>query len=175
MTECWAEKPEYRPSFTMIKNLLDELLGGKPDDYLDCGDPEADFVPNINSDDNKDQDIDKLFRYSFLGRPEAGSMFVQGYDRIADAHSAYSTLNMGSLPPPDGFDPTVALMNEIKSNPIPDTYQHLPVSNPDKTLPPDNLQRKQSAQYINHETGQIPIILNEDFRCKTENFVAQKL
>lgn len=169
MTMCWHQAPDTRPSFTEIKNLLDELLGDRPEEYLDCGDPDADILPNLNSNDNKEMQQDSQFRYSFLSTQgdNISSIAAQGYDRIADAHSACNTIvdNHNSFQ----FSP---LLNEIKSNPIPDTYQHLPVMEPS----PDT-DRKNSAQYINHETGRAPVIVKPqgDFRCGTENFVAQKL
>ncbi|KAL5251203.1 hypothetical protein ACHWQZ_G016793 [Mnemiopsis leidyi] len=170
MSLCWHEAPESRPSFTEIKNLLDELLGDRPEEYLDCGDPEADILPNLNSNDNKE--MDNNFRYSFMSTATTiktgdmiSSIAAQGYDRIADAHSAYGTL----VPTQDrrGFSQR---LNEIKSNPIPDTYQHLPVMEPSP-----GSDRKNSAQYVNHDTGLEPVIVKQDFMCGTENFVAQKL
>ena len=170
MSLCWHEAPESRPSFTEIKNLLDELLGDRPEEYLDCGDPEADILPNLNSNDNKE--MDNNFRYSFMSTATTlktgdmiSSIAAQGYDRIADAHSAYGTM----VPTQErrGFSPR---LNEIKSNPIPDTYQHLPVMEPSP-----GSDRKNSAQYVNHDTGLEPVIVKQDFMCGTENFVAQKL
>ena len=173
MTLCWAEAAESRPSFTEIKNLLDELLGDRPEEYLNCGDPEADILPNLNSNDNREME-EQNFRYSYLStarsRDMISSITAQGYDRIADAHSAYNTIT----PTPDvgnhnSFDVS-PLLSEIKSNPIPDTYQHLPVVEPSP-----HSDRKNSAQYINHDAGMSPVIVNADFTCGTENFVAQKL
>jgi len=169
MALCWHEAPESRPSFTEIKLLLDELLGDRPEEYLDCGDPQADILPNLNSNDNKE--MDHTFRYSFMSTATTlqgdmiSSIAAQGYDRIADAHSAY-----GTMVPSKDASKVSARLNEIKSNPIPDTYQHLPVIEPS----PDS-DRKNSAQYVNHDTGMEPVIVKQDFRCGTENFVAQKL
>lgn len=182
MSLCWAEVPDSRPSFTEIRNLLDELLGDRPEEYLNCGDPEADIVPNLNSNDNKEMD-EQNFRYSFLStaRSRDFSIAGQGYDRIADAHSAYNTItpsSSSSSSPPNSasaaqqssFQVESPLLNEIKSNPIPDTYQHLPVVEPSP-----GSDRKNSNQYVNHDTGMSPVIVNADFTCGTENFVAQKL
>ncbi|XP_063687363.1 fibroblast growth factor receptor 2-like isoform X3 [Bolinopsis microptera] len=171
MSLCWHEAPESRPSFTEIKNLLDELLGDRPEEYLDCGDPEADILPNLNSNDNKE--MDQNFRYSFMstatmqGGDMISSIAAQGYDRIADAHSAYGTMVPTKDRNESKFSPR---LNEIKSNPIPDTYQHLPIHEPS----PDSA-RKNSAQYVNHDLGMEPVIVKQDFMCGTENFVAQKL
>ena len=183
MAMCWHQIPESRPSFSEIKSLLDELLGDRPDEYLDCGDPSAEVVPNLNSADNHEVNGDRHLRYSFLResvsqRDLISSIAVQGYDRIADAHSAYGTLTVGgannstdtaaSNNTAFAFNPLLA---QIKSNPIPETYQHLPVIEPS----PESA----GSQYVNHETrpnrGGHPVIVKQDFRCGTENFVAQKL
>ena len=168
MAICWHEVPESRPNFTEIKNMLDELLGDRPEEYLDCGDPDADILPNLNSNDNKE--MGQNFRYSFMSTATTlgdmvSSIAAQGYDRIADAHSAYGTMVPQQERP--RCDPR---LSEIKSNPIPDTYQHLPVVEPS----PDS-ERKNSAQYVNHDPGMEPVIVRENFMCGTENFVAQKL
>ena len=63
MMLCWAQQPDDRPTFGEIKTLLDDLLGDKPEDYLNCcGDPEATFLPGLNSDDNREAEKDSLFR-----------------------------------------------------------------------------------------------------------------
>ena len=68
MSICWKQQPEDRPTFKEIIDMLDNLLGEKPEDYLNCcGDPEATFLPNLNSDDNREADsmfweADSMFR-----------------------------------------------------------------------------------------------------------------
>lgn len=163
MKQCWSQEPEKRPSFTELKARLDELMGERPEEYLACGDPEAPVLDNINSDDN--HEMDQRIRYSFLstveGRNDISSLFVQGYDRIADAHSDYGTLV--AVPP----------MSEIKSNPIPETYQHLPVIEPAYSDEHLSACRKDSNQYVNHILS--PIFVKPDFDSENEGFLTQKL
>ena len=181
MSLCWNETPDTRPSFSEITLLLDELLGDRPEEYLTCGDPDADILPNINSADNQEMGHQN-FRYSYLsgGSTVRGagcsSLAAQGYDRIADAHST----TIAGVGHHNSFQMS-PLLSEIKSNPIPDTYQHLALVEPAPRgaarggAAARGADRKDSAQYMNHETGMSPVIVSPDFTCGTENFVAQRL